>query len=782
MTLRMPFRSAVRELLAMRWRVVAVMLILGAALGMYVGIYSAIDSLFGFRDGLYQSADISAFELRYSPEDATNIPSWEEIDGIRSVESRLLLPGNIELVNGGRLSALVVAIPEGSSINRLLLQDGEALDPGRPTQVVIDRNLARHHGFTTGGKLVVNVGNDRIELEIAGVASSAEFLVDGANPNFFLPAKGSLGIVYVPLALMDQRLGFRLVNSTLFTGELRAEDLDVSTMDLIVERAGRRLTLEESLPLSRQFGHMFLDVDLNAFRIFTPAIVVIFAASGITILFFLLHQWVGQQRQQLGVMAALGYRNSTLAMRVLLPLTLMAAGGFVFGVGIAWLMLVGFGHEYANAIGLPAPDLKLHSAHLLTGAVVLVFSCLLAAVLPLKRSLAVSPLSAIRDQPMKAPNRRVAVVDAITNPAWRYAVLAILRRPTSSVMTIMAVAMALAPALAFFVAIRSFEIAVVDSFERDGWDYSVDFLSPVWDDELADIAAIEGVIVVDPFLRGAARFSGANSEDGGLLIGVQPETSLRVPQIIEGRGLHADDIDAVLMERKLAATLGLKIGDTLQVYGRSEPQAAQLVGVFSGALPGETFTTRTAARDWLDLEEQNTGVLVQSAPGMDLYSELFAERRVGKVTSRDAMVHEVVTHLKEIAAIVYLAAAFSILVALLFLFTSTAFAFMARENGFALMRILGFRISVVDSTIRREVWMLGGIGIVLAIPLGYALAAWLNGILGAAWFHIPTAFHLLDPLFVVLPSFALLPLVAHPVLRRVRAFVLPDVLRSRSLG
>jgi putative ABC transport system permease protein len=779
---RMTLRSAWRELGVMKWRVLAVMLILGAGLGMYAGIYSAIDSLFGFRDTLYQRADIAAFELRYSPEDAANIPRFDGIDGIRHVESRLLLPGNVELADGRRLSALLVGMPEDAKVNRLLPAAGDGLDPRRPQAAVIDRNLARHHGFGPGDPIAVNVGNDRLELEVAGVASSAEFLVDGANPNFFLPAKGSLGIVYVPLALMDERLGFRLLNSTVFLGEAVAGDLPAATMAEIESRARQRLTLEEQIPLSRQFGHMFLEVDLNAFRIFTPAIVLIFAVSGLVILFFLLHQWIAQQRQQLGVLAALGYSGGALAARMLLPLAAMAAGGVVFGIGIAWLMLVGFGHEYANAIGLPAPQLALQPVHLLLGAAGLLLACALAAIGPLRQALSVTPLAAVRDQAQLPPQGHGRAANAIGDVGWRYALSAILRRRRSSVMTTLAVALALAPALAYFVAIRSFEVAVVDSFERDGWDYSVDFLSPVWDDELDAMAAIQGVAQVDPFLRGAARFRSTTAAESGLLIGIEPGSSLRVPEVMEGRGLRAGDTDALVMERKLAASLGLVPGDRVEVEGRLGPATGELVGTFSGALPGETFTTRHAARQWLDLEEQNTGALVAATPGADLAAALFEDRRVGKVTPRAAMVHEFVVHLQEIAGIVYLAAAFSIMVALLFLFTSTSFAFMAREGSFALLRILGFGTDTVASMIRREVLLLGGLGVLLALPLGFALAIWLNGILGAAWFHVPTAYHVIDPLVVALPALALLPLVARPVLRRVRALVLADVLRKRSFG
>lgn len=778
----LPLRAAWRELRSMRWRAFAVALILGAGFGMYAGIYSAIDSLFGYRDALYRQANIAAFELRFAPEDQINVPAWNGIAGVTHAESRLLLPGNIELSGGRRLSALLVGLPEEQRVNRLLLSEGHGLDHRRSDEVVIDRNLARHYGYRLGDTLYINIGRDRMPVRVRGIATSVEHLVDGANPNFFLPAKGSLGIVFAPQSLMDQRLGFRLVNSVVFSGHLPAADLPEAAMQTIIERGGNKLTLEENLPLSRQFGHTFLTLDLNAFRIFTPAIVIIFAASAVTILFFLLQQWVAQQRQQLGVLAALGYRPQALAMRLAGPLLLISIAGLLAGIAFSWLLLYGFGHEYATAVGLPPPVLHLHAGHVLTASVALLVLCIAGAWMPLRQLLHISPLAAVREQAQVPVQGHGRLADALSDTSWRYAMRAILRRRRASLMTLLAIAFALAPALAYFVALRSFENAIVDSFAKDKWSYSVDFMSPVWDDELNGLRTLPGVQAVDPIVRGALRFAAGGARESGLLIGVEPSSSLRQPEILEGRGLRAGDRDAIVMERKLARALNLRVGDPVTIDGRLGESSATLVGTFSGALPGETFSTRDSARKWLDLAEQNTGVLISSQAGEDLTTVLYQDRRIARVTQRQALVDEVVHHLQEIAGIVYLAAAFSIGVALLFLFTSTSFAFMAREGDFALLEILGFEKATVASMVRREVWLLGGLGIAIALPLGFALAAWLNGILGQAWFHIPTAFDVRDPLFIAVPALALLPLIARPVIRRIRALGLVDVLRRRSFG
>lgn len=781
MTGRFPVCAAWRQTRAMAWRVFAVMLILGAGFGMYAGVYSAIDSLFDFRDRLYQRADIAALELRFSPEDAINVPAVKDLPGIRDAQLRLLLPGHITIAGDRPLSALLVASDGPPRINRLLLEQGEELDPNHPYEVVIDRNLARHYGYTVGDQLTLNIGRDRFTLTVRGIAVSAEHLVDGADPSFFLPAKGSLGIVFASLTLMKDRAGFTLVNSLLVTGPTPATDLPDTSAQALNQRLQQKLTVEERIPLSKQFGHLFLNVDLNAFRIFTPAIVVIFALSGVTILFFLLHQWVSQQRRELGLCLALGYGPRIVVKRLLGPLALIAAGGIGAGLGIAYLMLYGFGHEYATAIGLPAPDLALMPSHVLTAVGGLLALCLLAVWRPLRQAMQVTPQQAVRDVHQFISPPSANPVQRINNTIVRYAWRAVLRRPRVSFMTLIAIALALAPALSYFIALTSFKQAIVDSFATDRWTYSVDFLAPVWDDELGELARLPGVQAVDPIVRGAIRFKAGEREESGLLTGVLPESSLRHPRVIEGRPLRKNETEGVLMERRLARTLGLAVGDTLSVEGPRAGYDARLIGIFSGALPGEAFTTRESARIWLDLEEQNTGVLLTADASLST-NLLYGTTRVGKVTTREVLVAEVLTHLNEIAGIVYLAAVFSIAVALLFLYTSTAFTFMEREADFVLLNTLGFSPRTVAAMVRVELGTLGVIGVLLSVPLGIVLAQWLNGILSKAWFQVPTTVATSDVLSIVVPALLLLPLIALPLIKRLRAQHMTSALRQRSFG
>ncbi len=800
-----PRRSLWRQLHSLRGRAFAVALILAAAVGVFAGVYSAIEGLFAFRSALYQQANVAAHELRFVPEDAVNLPALDGISPGLQYEARLLLPGSVEHIQTmalqgsaaqARISALLIAADTGTQrINRPLLLAGDALQPGDLQGALIDHNFARHRGLQPGDRFRVRVGKDRMELTVRGVAVFVEHLVDGASPGFFMPSKGSLAVFQVNQQLIAQRMGFRLVNSLVFNGgegESKAgADLAPAIVEQIEGRARRVLNLEESLPLSKQFGHLYLSMDLGAFRIFTPAICLILAGAAALVFALVLRTWVAQQRAALGVLMSLGYSRRSLVLAWVQPLAALLLAGLLLGTGIAWLMMRGFGSEFAGAIGMPPPQLALHLPVLLiaTGAAIgLVIAAAAWAFAELRR---IAPIDAVRERdPAARPARAKVPVTAVL---WRYPLQALLRYRRRTAGAVLLTAAALAPALSFFIALNSFKHTIVAGLQRDQWQYTVDFLSPVWDDELPAFQSAAGGAKLEGFARGMVRVvnaATAQDTESVLVTGVSPAGSMRSPSLLAGRWLQAGDRDVVLLERRVVEKLGLRLGEPLGLEGEQQQFQPVLIGVISGVMPSEAYAPIDAVRTWLALDVQNTGALLADAAGTTRstslgstsFDLLLDHELVARVMDKERVTAEFVKHLAEIAGIIHLATLFSLLVAALSLLTYAVLSLGARRGDFALLRILGFSAADVGRMMRREVALAGAVGVLLAVPLAMLLAVLLNALLGRAWLHVDFSLRWIDVLIVGGAGLALLPLAAWPAVRAVRGLDPVRVLRERRIG
>jgi putative ABC transport system permease protein len=784
--IRLLVRRSLRDLAAMRFRAAAIVLIVASGMAIFTGMYSAIDSLLATRDEWYRKGGMPDLEVRFVLEDQINLPSFADLPGVEAVESRLLLPGHVELKNGRHLSATLVGLDLAGPrrLGRLTLLAGRPLDSASPSEVLIDPNFARYHGFVPGDRILLMVGRDRFELTVRGIAVSPEYLIASANPSDLLPSKGSMAILFAPLQLVAERLGFRPVDSLVFRLGNVADRGALAAR--IAARADQKLTVEEMIPRSRQFASLFLAKDLRAFALFVPAIIVIFAVTSVLVTLFLMFQWIAGQRREIGLLMALGYGRARLVAAYLFPLVLLAALAVIAGGLLSTTTLAGFALSYADAIGLPRPRLFLDGGLIAWGAAGVALLLAVAGAVPQARLLAMSPQDAVRTARGRAAAGAVArrLGSWLGRTLWlRYALRNVLRNRIVSLMTAVSVGLALGVSISYEIAMASFEKTLVRHFAADRWDVAVDFLSPVWDDELGMLDTVRGITAVDPYLRGAVRLVAGRRVESSLVTGIEPGRSLHGEEVLEGRGIAPGDVDVILLERKLARDLGYRLGDEVTVDSRGRQFRARLVGTFSGSLPGASYAPRSAVQRWLDLDEQSSGVFLRtSMPPAGLRNQLFRLERVGGVTFKSELIGNLLAIVHEVLVILYITEAFSVLVAALFVFTSTSFTLLARREEYALLRILGFGDRTVAAMVVAEVSMVGLLGAALAIPVGYGLARLLCGRLSEAWFAVGTVFAPRDALIILVPALLVLPLTALPAVRTILAANLPQTLREKRFG
>ena len=784
MMARQLFAAMRRAAWKMKGRLFAAGLIMGSALAMFVGVYSAIDSLFDSRAEWYRELNVADLELRIVPEDTINIPKLEGVDGVAAVERRLVLPGNIDVKSGSKLYAVMMATENAPTVNRLRIEEGQNVDPAHPTEVVIERSMAAHHGYKVGDKFVLNIGKDHYDLSVRGIAMSPEFLIDSANPNFFLPSKGSLGVVFVPYSLVQPRLGYQLVNSLLVDIKEGADHRAVEQAAL--KALGKRATVDESLPLKRQFGHLYLELDLGAFKIFVPAIVLIFVITALVITVFLMYQWITEKKAEIGVMMSLGYRTRDIVLSFALPALMIAVIALISGTLLSFVMLYGFGTDYAHALGLPKPNLSLRAAPVIQGYLGLLAILGIATLIPLRSILKMTPREAVRGNTQDGGGVASKVSARLGrlsgSVAWRYAMRNLQRGKGLALMSVVAIALSLGAALSYFVSLTSFEQSIVKRFAADDWNVAVDFLAPVWTDELAKLKATAGVARTDPYLRGAIKVQKDAKVEPSFLLGIDPASRVRDLRMIAGRALQGSDRDAIVLERKTASTLGVNVGDEVSIDVRDKVWKAKVVGVFSGVLPGESYAPLADAQAWFDMADQVTGAFLKTDARFGPADALYQLDRVGRVTSKATLVTEFVDHLKEIAGIVYLAFGFSLVVAVLFLFSTTAYGVLRRLPEYSTLRTIGFADGTVLKMIMTEVAAIGAVGTLVAVAAGIAISYGLNDVLSQAWFQVDTTVTAKDLFLVLLPALIFFPLTAIPPFRSiVRAGMVPT-LRRRAFG
>jgi len=792
--MRLVLRSVLRDLRAAWGRALAVALLIAAGVAIFTGLYAAIDSLPATRDHLYAEGRMADLTITFVPEDAANVPDLAAVRGVEAVEARLVLPGNIPLPGGRRLPALAYFLDPGRkpAVNRLTLQAGRWPRPGRPHEALIDRSLTLYHGVRPGDPMEVRVGHKRYRLTVAGVVASPEFLLAAASGDFLVPGKGSLGVVYLSNRLMEESMGFTLLDNVAVTF---APGADPAAARAAVERAlTRHVTIEEVTPRSRQLGERFLRLDLQSFSQYVPAIIVVFAMVAALAVLLTVSRLVHGRRREIGTLLALGFSPRQIGLAHMVALLAVGAAGVAIGLAGAFGLRNLFLLDYSHAIGLPRVDRLMPAGRVLAGAAGGIAIVLAATAIPLSRILRMSPVEAIRPAPGGQQGARFAafghLLDGLTAPFTRslpvrFAVRNLRRHALLGLTSVACMGLSLAVAVAYFLSMSSMDGAIDRYLGGARWDAAVDLAAPLWPEDVEAIAALPAIAQVEPQVKGQVRLTvpASGAAVDSTLTGVAP--GARLWSYPSGQGKTVGEIGAgeVVLETVVARKLGVGVGDRIEVGHRDRTERAIVAGIGAGLSGEASFASLEFARRILDLEEMTTALTVRFQGGASrgaATAALYDQPDVARVTLRrnvSAAFHAI---MEEIWGIVYIAAALAIGVAILFVLTSLTLSVLEREGELATLEALGFGKRVLRRMLVTEAVLQMAAAVVLAAPVAWIIAGYLNGRMSRVWFDVTTSGRPLDFIAVLAPALVLSPLAALPGLARVFHIDIGETVRQKA--
>jgi putative ABC transport system permease protein len=264
--------------------------------------------------------------------------------------------------------------------------------------------------------------------------------------------------------------------------------------------------------------------------------------------------------------------------------------------------------------------------------------------------------------------------------------------------------------------------------------------------------------------------------------GYTPAATLRRPTLVSGI-LPVTDDEAIVLEYKVATALGVQVGDPVQLVSEDRRFKVHVAGLVSSAVPGIAYAPIERVRRWLDMPDQLTGVLMDMpVPSADALAQLRQQPLVGAATPKSQTVDKVRETSNEEVGIIYLSAAFSIMVCIIILIASGTFTVSERREQYTTLRTIGFTDRTVSQFILVELLLLGTSGALLAPAVGYGIAAYLLSELSNAWFQVVPHVGWYEVLLPTVPLLVLLPLSALPPIRTVVKIPLANALKQRNYG
>jgi putative ABC transport system permease protein len=546
----------------------AIALVIGggvATMMFAVGSYRSLDET---RTAYYERnrfADVFAVVTR-APKSL--VDQVAEIPGVAAVEARIAKAALLDIPNYLEpATAQVISLPDigEPKLNRLYMRLGRTPTPGRPDEVVVNDTFARAHGFEPGSRFSAILNGRKRELVIVGTALSPEFIYT-VGPGDIMPDDRRFAIIWMSEKALAGAYNLEGAFSSISVKLLRnASEREVMTrLDALLDRYGGRAAYGRK----DQTSHAWIDHELDMLSNMSRTLTPIFLLVSAFLVNLTLSRLVALEREQIGLMKALGYANGAVVLHYVKFVVVIVAVGVIIGSAVGtWLgvfitRFLGDYFHFPFLVLAKSPDLYV------VAAVLSLAAALIGAIRALRDVVRLAP--AVAMQPPAPPRFHKLLpasfsLDRIVSQPIIMMLRNVTRHPVRAAFTVFGMAAATAIlVVSLFVRDTMESLIDVTYFMADRQDATVSFAEKRQRDVVLQIQRLPGVLAAEPYREVPVRIRNGSIERRIIISGRPRDADLN-------RIIDVDLRPVVLPETGLAISgmlaqiLGVGVGESVEV-------------------------------------------------------------------------------------------------------------------------------------------------------------------------------------------------------------------------
>lgn len=723
-------------------------------------------------------------------------------DGVAAVEARTQadLPFR---VGDTKLLGRVVGLPAGGqpAVNRVAVEAGSYLSPGRPDGVLVEQHMAEHFDLTPGDPVTVldQAGNGR-RLASVGTAASVEYFWPSPSRQQLITSPDDFGVLFAPEPTARELAGLDRPNQVVVYYDGGRENPALTNE---LTRSAGRAGAPDVMTRARQPSNSALQEDVSGFEELAIMFPLLFLTAAALATAVLMRRLVDAQRPTIGMLRAAGFSRGQV-LRHYLGFGLLAGGlGGLIG-GVAGLLLAGQVTEvYTGELSIPVTVTELRPGTLLVGIAFGVVTGLIAAGLPARAASRVPPAEAMRNfgpaggGSISLPERVVPPLKRL--PArWRMTLRSFGRNRRRTFSTALGVVLALVLILVSWGMVDTVRTLVdrqFDQIERqDAELYYQGSMSPA---DLDAVRQTPGVVRAEPALNAEVTLSANGRSYQTSLVALKRDTQMHEFRLAGG-GTTTLPRRGLLSGEALQGELDVSAGDPVRVdvSGSGPGQVEEVKGFIAEPLGTLAYMTLESARRISpaagrpgagppadDRPAIGNSALVRFEPGADrdeIRRRLSALPGVAAYEDSRAIKSAVDRYLGLFYAFVGVMLIFGGAMAFALIFNSMSSSISERKVEMATLRASGAPAEMLARLVRVENLVNVLIGIVPGLIAGYFVAVVFMASFGSDQFNFDLQMRT-STLVLSAAAIVVVALISQiPGLRALRRIDVAKIIRERA--
>lgn len=663
--------------------------------------------------------------------DARNVPralldAIADIDGVANVEARVTTTATLDIDGKpGTTVAYFASLPETGppQLNIPLLRRGNWPDPLATGEVLLNAPFAEANRLWPGDSFHANINGALRELTVTGWALSPEFIYT-IGPGSLVPDNEDYGIIWMPerplSALLGRTGAFDNLALTLRPGTRSAPVMD--EIDQLLKPYGSW----GAIARKDQVSNAFIDGEITQLRTLAYILPPIFLGITVFLVNMVIGRIVALERTEIGLLKALGYAKTTIALHYLLLATLVAGTGVVIGwIAGSWLSF-GLARLYAQFFHFPYLIYNVSWGSYVLSGVIGITAAGAGAIYSALKAARLSPATAM--QPPSPPRYRRNWVDRalaairLSQPSMMI-IRSILRWPFRAAMSVLGMALAVSVLVASNFFPDALDHIIDSAFHQSNRQHSVLFFNDTLPESvLEEVRRLPGVKQAEGQQYLSAVLRNGHREKRSVVEARRPGADLSRVVDETGHSLDAPR-DGIMLSQRLAAHLDLSVGDVVELEFLGNRQGTHSLTVT------RLVTQYFGLGAYIDIETSNA--MFQQAPQISVINvTLDAARRnafeaslsdlprlAGSAMMDENRISFEETISQNVLVTTTIYAILGTLITVGVAYNGARIQLSERARELASLRILGFTRGEVGYILVGEIMLLA----VLAQPLGWAL-------------------------------------------------------------
>jgi putative ABC transport system permease protein len=276
-----------------------------------------------------------------------------EMDGVAAVDTRISKLAIADLPDMAEPAALLlVSIPDLSAqrLNRIYLRSGRLPEAGSRPEAVLSEGFAKAHRLLPGDELQVLINGRKRQVKVSGIGLSPEFIY-AIGPWDLMPDERRFGIAWFREETLASAFDLDGAFSNMAVKLLPGSNIPgfIDRLDRLLDRYGGT----GAYGRKDQISHAFLDAELKQLEAMGRILPPIFLVVAAFLVNITLMRLVTLEREQIGLLKAIGYGSWDIAWHYIGFVTLISAIGIGIGFVAGTWLGSGMAQLYARFFNFP---------------------------------------------------------------------------------------------------------------------------------------------------------------------------------------------------------------------------------------------------------------------------------------------------------------------------------------------------------------------------------------------------------------------------------------------